>query len=287
MTLLSDQAEDIRALVEAADPDAVWAVGGPEGVHAASAAREAANPGAAAQAEEPGRKDADSGRGGFESGGGARGAARAAGAVGQAGRGGDALLDVGGLIAVLALWPAIGSLVDEGALHLHTPLTAYGDPDAAPGITAHHLLTHPEGSAALTRLAERLSGTSLAELAAARVWHPLGMTRTHFADGTLRAPLADLVRFPRHLLAADGPGVAPGWTAESLRIRTGELTPARGLLWHPAPHGVWAHHAPEPAAPALWVAPRRHRWALLLPTAGHGAFRTAFREAVFASPSAG
>lgn len=246
MTLLSDQADDIRALVGSADPGAVWAVGGPHGVHAASDASD------------------------------------------------DAAFEVGGLAAVLALWPAIGSLVEEGALRLHTPLAAYGEEAATgtpAGTTAHHLLTHVDGTAALTRLAEHLSGSTLAELAATRVWRPLGMTRTRFADGALRAPLCDLVRFLSHLLApadTDGPtGIPRAWTAESLRIRTGELTPARGLLWYPAPHGVWAHPAPAATGPALWVAPGRHRWALILPTAPpscHPTLRTAFRDAAFALP---
>lgn len=261
MTLLSDQAEAVRGLVESADPGAVWAVGGPEGLQAGSDGADPGDPG------DPGD----------------------AGAAGAAEDATGAGFDVGGLTAVLALWPAIGSLVDEGALTLHTPLAAYGDAVAADnpaGTTAHHLLTHPDGTAALTRLAEHLSGSTLADLAATRVWHPLGMTRTRFADGTLRAPLADLVRFLRHLLSpvetGGPPGITRAWTTESLRIRTGELTPARGLLWHPAPHGVWTHHAPHDGGPALWISPRHHRWAVLLPTTDHRPLRTAFREAVFA-----
>ncbi|APU43708.1 hypothetical protein [Streptomyces sp. TN58] len=257
MTLLSDQAYAVRALVESADPGAVWAVGGPDGTLASSDGEQQCH-------------------------------------------------DVGGLTAVLALWPVVGTLVDEGALRLHTPLAAYGDQAAAgapAGTTAHQLLTHPGGTAALTRLVEHLSGSALADLAAARVWHPLGMTRTRLADGTLHAPLADLALFLAHLLHlsapstagapdAAGPAAEPGgasnpppltrdWTAESLRIRTGELTPARGLLWHPAPHGVWTHHADTDPGPAVWVSPRHHRWAVLLPAAG-GPLRTAFGEAVFA-----
>ncbi|MFF8262304.1 hypothetical protein [Streptomyces virginiae] len=293
MTLLSDQADAVRALVESADPGAVWAVGGPDGPQACS-------------------------------------------------DGADQVFDVGGLTAVLALWPAVGTLVDEGALRLHTPLAAYGAEAASgtpAGTTAHHLLTRPGGTAALTRLVEHLAGSTLAEVAAARVWNPLGMTRTRLADGTLRAPLADLALFLRHLLRPSAPtaprpggaagaasvdsaasaarapsapsapsalsaaraGSVPGaanetndpdhasgpqpltraWTAESLRIRTGELTPARGLLWHPAPHGVWTHHAPTDPGPAVWISPRHHRWAVLLPAAA-GPLRTTFREAVFA-----
>ncbi|MEC4573036.1 hypothetical protein [Streptomyces virginiae] len=259
MTLLSDQADAVRALVESADPGAVWAVGGPDGPYACSA-------------------------------------------------GADDVLDAGGLTAVLALWPTVGTLVDEGALRLHTPLAAYGDEAAAgtpAGTTAHQLLTHPGGTAALTRLVEHLCGSTLAEATATRVWRPLGMTRTRLADGTLRAPLADLALFLRHLLhpraasagsagsagniangsndPGDTSGPAPltrAWTAESLRIRTGELTPARGLLWHPAPHGVWTHHAPADPGPAVWISPRHHRWAVLLPAAP-GPLRTTFREAVF------
>ncbi|MER6257622.1 hypothetical protein ABT224_40505 [Streptomyces sp. NPDC001584] len=262
MTSLCDQATAVRALVESADPGAVWAVGGPEGPQAGS----------------------------------------------DGGHPADAAFDVDALSGVLALWPVIGSLVDEGALRLHTPLAAYGDTAAEgvpAGTTAHHLLTHPGGTSALshlTRLAEQLSGSPLADLAATRVWHPLGMTGTRFADGTLRAPLADLVRFLCRLLAPGDPvdlsdpgdpgepsdpaGISRAWTTESLRIRTGELTPARGLLWDPAPHGVWTHHAPQDGGAALWVSLRHRRWAVLLPTAGRGMPRTAFREAAFASTAA-
>ncbi len=233
----------IREVLRSADPEAAWAVGEPDGTPAGSD------------------------------------------------HGGDGTVhDVGALTGVLALWPVIGSLVAEDALSLHTPLAAYGDEAAAgtrAGTTTHHLLTHPggraarTGHAALTRIAEHLGGGPLAELAAARVWQPLGMTGTRFADGTLHAPLVDLVRFLDCLLGPSDHPVRRAWTAESLRIRTGELTPARGLLWHPAPHGTWTHGDTA----AVWVAPRRRRWAVLLPAAPRGPLRTPFREAVFAPPS--
>ncbi|KOU20421.1 hypothetical protein ADK52_26575 [Streptomyces sp. WM6372] len=227
----AEAADRIRGVLRAADPEATWAVGGPEGRYAGSAD-------------------------------------------------GDPVRDVGGLMPVLALWPVIGSLVAEEALRLHTPLTAYGV-EAAAGTTAHHLLSHstgPTAHTALTRLAEHLTGSPLAELAATRIWHPLGMTATGFADGTLHAPPADLVRFLSHLLSPAEHPLTRAWITESLRIRTGELTPARGLLWHPAPHGTWSYGD----APALWLSPRLHRWALLLPTHPPGPLRTTFREAAFA-----
>jgi CubicO group peptidase (beta-lactamase class C family) len=247
MTLLSDRPADrIRSLLHTTDPGAAWATGGPDGPDPA----------------EPGP-------------GGAREVAGAG--------------EVAGLAPVLALWPVLGSLVTEGELRLHTPLARYGPGASAgtpDGTTAHHLLTHPAVpavAAALTRLAEHLAGGPLDELAAARIWRPLGMHGTGFTpEGVLHAPLDDLVRFLSHLLSPADHPVSRAWTAESLRIRTGELTPARGLLWHPAPGGVWAHQAPEPGGPALWIAPRRRRWAVLLPARPAGPMRAAFREAAFA-----
>ncbi|MCP3753366.1 hypothetical protein [Streptomyces sp. TBY4] len=234
-------ADRIGALLRDADPGASWAIGGPEGPYAVVEAGAGAGPG------------------------------------GQTGA-----ADAGGLVGVLAVWPVIGVLVDAGELALHTPLSVYGAGGGLPaGTTAHQLLTHGSGaSPALVGLAERLCGGPLAGVAADRIWGPLGMTRTGFAaDGTLYAPAADLGRFLSHLLAPAGGGpVSRAWTAQSLRIRTGELLPARGLLWQPAAHGAWSHGE----GPTVWVSPRGRRWAALLPTSPSARLRTAFREAAFA-----
>lgn len=84
---------------------------------------------------------------------------------------------------------------------------------------------------------------------------------------------ADLGAFLRYLLAPDQaprrPGFGPAWIKESLKVQTGELTPARGLFWHPAPtppgvggRDVWAHFGFT--GTAMWVSVRRRRWAVLL-----------------------
>ncbi|MFF3209284.1 hypothetical protein ACFYYB_01360 [Streptomyces sp. NPDC002886] len=268
----------IAAVLRDAAPGAGWAVGGVDGpeavVEAATGFRVGAGDGAGAEVGAE-----------FDSGAGERtGADVPAGEPAGGGlRVGERVPapDLGGLVGVLAVWPVIGMLVDAGELALHTPLTAYGAGDGLPaGITAHHLLTHGSGvSSALVGLAERLCGSPLAGFAADRIWRPLGMTRTGFAaDGTLYAPAADLGRFLSHLLAPAGGPVSRAWTAQSLRIRTGELLPARGLLWHPSAHGSWSHGAGR----TLWISPRARRWAALLPATPSAPLRTAFRDAVFA-----
>ncbi|MGW2221464.1 serine hydrolase domain-containing protein [Nonomuraea sp. NPDC001684] len=81
----------------------------------------------------------------------------------------------------------------------------------------------------------------------------------------------DLAAFLRDLLHP-GPdpahvGFGPTWVAESLRINTGALTPARGLFWHPAPgtspqDDVHVHYGFT--GTAMWVSPGLNRWAVLL-----------------------
>ncbi|MEU7031662.1 serine hydrolase domain-containing protein [Streptomyces sp. NPDC046275] len=156
-------------------------------------------------------------------------------------------------------------------------------------------------------LAEYLSGQPLDHLAASRIWAPLGMAETRFgpvpADTIARcAPteldeetgthlkgtahdfsarllggtcgiagvfstLADLTRFLRHMLAPTRAVFGPSWIADSLRIRTGELTPARGLFWHPAPDtelrdDIWVHYGFT--GTGMWISPKQQRWAILL-----------------------
>lgn len=156
-------------------------------------------------------------------------------------------------------------------------------------------------------LAEHLTGRPLPRIARERVWDPLGMTETRYGplppqtvercapteyDEETGAPLrgtvhdfsarllggacgiagvftttGDVGLFLRHLLDPRPGTFSAGWTAASLRVRTGELLPPRGLFWHPAPgteaaDDVWAHFGFT--GTALWVSPARGRWAVLL-----------------------
>ncbi|MFF9840356.1 serine hydrolase domain-containing protein [Streptomyces sp. NPDC020422] len=183
-------------------------------------------------------------------------------------------------------------------------------------------------------LAEHLTARPLRELAVDRIWGPLGMTETRYgplaADVAARcAPTEyddltgahlkgtvhdfstrllggacgiagvfstaeDLGRYLAHLLAPGAGPVGAGWVAESLRIRTGELVPPRGLFWHLAPgtgvrEDVWTHTGFT--GTGLWVSPTRARWAVLLTnklyftreTGPVTAVRDAFRAAVFSA----
>jgi CubicO group peptidase (beta-lactamase class C family) len=83
------------------------------------------------------------------------------------------------------------------------------------------------------------------------------------------APLATFLRYlidPNRLNAS--PGFGTDWSKESLQIHTGELTPPRGLFWHPAPgttpeaDHVWVHYGFT--GTGMWLSPRKDRWAALL-----------------------
>ncbi|WMX47024.1 serine hydrolase domain-containing protein [Streptomyces roseicoloratus] len=179
-------------------------------------------------------------------------------------------------------------------------------------------------------LTEYLAGQPLDQLAASRIWDPLGMTETRFGPlhpdsvgrcapteldeetgthlkGTAHdfsarllggtcgiagafSTLPDLSRFLQHMLAPTEAAFGPTWIADSLRIRTGELNPARGLFWHSAPgtelrEDVWVHYGFT--GTGMWISPKQQRWAVLLTnklflsrdrdplTAVRGAFRSA------------
>ncbi|MFJ3924509.1 serine hydrolase domain-containing protein [Streptomyces sp. NPDC090022] len=156
-------------------------------------------------------------------------------------------------------------------------------------------------------LAEHLSAQPLDRLATDRIWHPLGMTRTRFGplpttEAARCAPteydettgthikgtahdfsarllggvcgiagafsvLDDLALFLRDMLAPTQAAFGPTWTADSLRIHTGTLTPARGLFWHPAPgtdpsEDVWVHYGFT--GTGMWISPAQDSWAVLL-----------------------
>ncbi|MFK0110287.1 serine hydrolase domain-containing protein [Streptomyces sp. NPDC091217] len=268
----------------------------------------------------------------------------------------DTVFDVAGLTEVLAVWASIGSLVEDGKLHLDEELGDFwsevgGHPLGR--VSTRHLLTHtagvplgtdlmnlygtdprdirdgvlheavrrPPGEAVeytdraalvLGYLAEALSGQRLDVLAATGTWQPLGMTRTCYGPlpgetavrcaptelddltgarlrGTAQSPsarllgggcgssgvfsvLPDIAVFLRHMLQPrqDGgqPGFGPAWTQESLRIQTGELAPARGLFWCPAPgtvpatDDIWVHYGST--GTGAWLSPKQGRWAILL-----------------------
>ncbi|MGV9881695.1 serine hydrolase domain-containing protein [Streptomyces sp. NPDC003006] len=83
--------------------------------------------------------------------------------------------------------------------------------------------------------------------------------------------LDDLATFLRHMLGASSrPGFAAfgsAWTAESLTLQTGTLSPARGLFWHPAPgttpvDDIWVHYGFT--GTGMWISPAQGRWAVLL-----------------------
>ena len=84
--------------------------------------------------------------------------------------------------------------------------------------------------------------------------------------------LDDLAAFLRYLLdptqAAEQPGFGPDWITASLQVQTRDLTPVRGLFWHPAPEtnpatdDIWVHYGFT--GTAMWLSPTQGRWAVLL-----------------------
>ncbi|PKB20082.1 serine hydrolase domain-containing protein [Janthinobacterium sp. 64] len=77
----------------------------------------------------------------------------------------------------------------------------------------------------------------------------------------------DLQRFLRAMLIPHGAVFDADWVRESLTVRTGSLTPSRGLFWHPAAgtgpqDDVWCHLGFT--GTAMWLSPRRGRYAVLL-----------------------
>ncbi|MFF5548688.1 serine hydrolase domain-containing protein [Streptomyces olivaceoviridis] len=83
--------------------------------------------------------------------------------------------------------------------------------------------------------------------------------------------LDDLATFLRYMLGPAASHVRAGfgseWITRSLTIETGELQPARGLFWHPAPgttteEDVWVHYGFT--GTGMWISPTGGRWAVLL-----------------------
>ncbi|MGK5060525.1 serine hydrolase domain-containing protein [Janthinobacterium sp. LB2P49] len=81
----------------------------------------------------------------------------------------------------------------------------------------------------------------------------------------------DLQRFLQAMLAPNADRHADvldaDWVRASLTVQTGALTPSRGLFWHPAAgtvpeDDVWCHLGFT--GTALWLSPRRGRYAVLL-----------------------
>jgi CubicO group peptidase (beta-lactamase class C family) len=83
--------------------------------------------------------------------------------------------------------------------------------------------------------------------------------------------LDDLATFLQYMLAPTASQLRAGfgieWINGSLAIETGQLQPARGLFWHPAPgttieEDVWVHYGFT--GTGMWISPTKDRWAVLL-----------------------
>ncbi|MEU0571532.1 serine hydrolase domain-containing protein [Nonomuraea sp. NPDC005983] len=190
--------------------------------------------------------------------------------------------------------------IRDGVLHeeLHRqPGTAVGYTDRAPlilGFLAEHLATHALDQLATERIWQPLGMTDTrfgplpagersrcapTELDPDTGTHLQGIA--HDYSGRLLGgvcgiagvftTLQDLARFLGHLLPPgpdpDRVGFGPAWVSESLQVHTGHLTPARGLLWHPAPgtnpeEDIYVHYGFT--GTAMWLSPKQQRWAVLL-----------------------
>lgn len=81
--------------------------------------------------------------------------------------------------------------------------------------------------------------------------------------------VSDLQRFLLAMLAPGRHGDVfdAGWVRDSLTVQTGALNPSRGLFWHPAAgtepeDDIWCHLGFT--GTAMWLSPRRGRYAVLL-----------------------
>jgi len=108
--------------------------------------------------------------------------------------------------------------------------------------------------------------------------------------------LDDLTRFLQYMLGTTStttkPVFGPSWVEESLTVHTGNLEPARGLFWHPAPgtdptEDTHVHYGFT--GTAMWISPKQDRWTVLLTNKLYytrdreplTSIRNAFRELVF------
>ncbi|SDK04485.1 hypothetical protein [Nonomuraea jiangxiensis] len=62
-------------------------------------------------------------------------------------------------------------------------------------------------------------------------------------------------------------GISATWIDESFQVHTGDLLPARGLFWNPAPgtdpaDGIYVHYGFT--GTGMWASPKQGRWAVLL-----------------------
>jgi CubicO group peptidase (beta-lactamase class C family) len=191
--------------------------------------------------------------------------------------------------------------IRRGVLHaplLRAPGSAVEYTDRAAlilGFVIEHLLAMPLASAADTLVwrplgmddtrygplpaaqQARAAATELSEETGARwqgIVHDYSARLLGGACGSagVFSTAADLAAWMRHLLglldgSADTAGFDADWLRRSLRVQTGELSPARGFFWHPAAgtgpdDDVWCHHGFT--GTSLFLCPQRRRYGVLL-----------------------